>query len=310
MKATKTNKYGIRQSTGDVLFDVVITACVILFTLVALYPLYFTVIASISEPVDVVRGNVVFLPSGFTLEAYQNVVKESSIWIGYRNSILYALFGTLFNLALTLPCAYALSCRELPGRRMLNLIFIFTMYFSGGLIPTYLLVKQLGLINTPYTLVILGGISIYNTIVTRTYFENNIPGEIYESASIDGANEFRSFFTIALPLARPIIAVITLFYAVTHWNSYFNAYLYVTKTEYQPLQLVLRSILLMNQGATAALDPDALDSEMVQEMARRTYVAYSMKYALIFIASAPLLIAYPFVQKHFVTGIMIGSVKG
>lgn len=309
MEAKKKSN-GIRQSKGDLVFDVINTILVVAITVVMLYPLYFTVIASISEPVDVVRGNVVFLPSGFTLEAYQNVVKESSIWTGYRNSFFYAIFGTVFNLILTLPCAFALSSREMPGRRILNLIFIFTMYFSGGMIPTYLQVKSLGLINTPYTLIIIGGVSVYNMIITRTYFENNIPREIYESASIDGATEFRSFFTMALPLARPIIAVITLFYAVTHWNSYFNAYLYITKTDYQPLQIVLRSILLMNQGATAALDPDALDAEMVMEMARRTYVAYSMKYALIFIASAPLLIAYPFVQKHFVSGIMIGSVKG
>ena len=306
----KRNVNTIRKSKGDAIFDIVITVLVILITLVMLYPLYFTVIASISDPVNVVHGNVVFYPVGFTLEAYENVIQESSIWVGYRNSFLYTVFGTLFNLALTLPCAFALSVHELPGRKALNLVFIFVMYFSGGMIPTYLNIKNLGLINTPYTMVIIGGISIYNTIITRTYFENSIPGEIYESASIDGASEFRQFFTMALPLAKPIIAVITLFYAVSHWNSYFDAYLYISKADYQPLQLVLRSILLMNQGATAALDPDAMDVEMVAEMARRTYVAYSMKYALIFIASAPLLAAYPFVQKHFVSGIMIGSVKG
>lgn len=306
MKKSKNTIQSIKQ---DKIFDLVNVVLVIIIMLLMIYPLYFTVIASISEPRDVVTGKVVFLPSGFTLESYKNVIQEKQIWVGYRNSICYTLFGTLLNLVLTLPCAYGLS-KRIPGRKGLNLYFIFTMYFSGGMIPTYLLIKNLNLINKPYTLIVLGGVSVYNMIITRTYFETSIPNEIYESAFIDGASDFKCFFSLAIPLAMPIIAVIALFYGVTHWNAYFNALLYVSKTDYQPLQAVLRSILLMNEGAMANLDPDALDAEMVVEMARRTYVAYTMKYALIFISSAPLLIAYPFVQKHFVKGIMIGSVKG
>ena len=297
-------------SNNDRIFNTVNVVLVVLISLVMLYPLYFTIIASFSDPADLTNGRVVLLPSGFSLEAYQNVFAEKRIWTGYRNTIFYTVLGTLFNLSLTLPAAFALSHYSLPGRRMLNLIFIFTMYFSGGMIPIYLLVKELGLINQPYTLIILGGISVYNMIITRTYFETSIPGVIFESAFIDGASDFRIFFEMALPLAMPIIAVITLFYGVTHWNSYFNALLFVSKVDYQPLQLVLRSILLLNESALSGLDPQAMDTDMALELARRTYVAYSMKYALIFVASAPLLVAYPFVQKHFVRGIMIGSVKG
>ena len=303
-------KQRIQMSRDDKIFNIVNYTLLIIITIIVIYPLYFTIIASVSEPYKVSQGAVMLLPKGFTMEAYRNVVDDSRIWIGYRNSLLYMLFGTLFNLFLTIPCGYAWGRKELPFRRFFTWYILITMYFSGGMIPTYLLIRDLGLINTPYVLVISGGISITNTIITRSFFQNSIPEEIYESARIDGASDFRCFFSIAVPLAKPIIAVMALYYGVGHWNAYFSALLYISKTIYQPLQMVLRSILLLNQSALADLELDSADADMILEMTRRVYVAYSMKYALIFIASAPLLIAYPFVQKYFVKGVMIGSVKG
>ncbi|MGI6634886.1 MAG: carbohydrate ABC transporter permease [Christensenellales bacterium] len=302
----KTNK----TRNDSRFFDVINTFLLVLILISLLYPLYFTIIASISEPSEVVKGNVVFWPNGFTLESYQMAFNESRIWMGYRNSLIYTVLGTLFNLFLTIPAGYFLSKKELPGRQIINIYFLITMYFSGGLIPTYLIVKSFGLLDQWFTLIILSGISIYNTVITRVYFQSSLPNELYEAAYIDGASDFRTFFVIALPLAKPIIAVIALYYSVGHWNGYFNALVYVSKQSLQPLQIVLRSILLMNEQILSAIDPNTLDAEMVVALTRRAYLASTMKYALIFIASAPLLIAYPFVQKHFVKGALIGSLKG
>lgn len=298
----------MKKARADRVFDACNIAVMVLLLLIMLYPLYYIVIASVSEPYDVAMGKVFLKPSGFTLEAYRNVFENRKIWVGYRNTVFYTLFGTLLNLVLTLPTAYVLSKKQLMGRTFFSWYFLIPMYFGGGLIPTYLLVKSLRLINTPVVIVIMGGLSIYNMIVTRTYFTNSIPEELYESARIDGANEFVGFFRIALPLAAPIIAVMTLYYGVARWNDYYTALIYVSKARYQPLQLVLRSILIMNESAL--VDAGNLSSEEMELMARRAYMAEAMKYSIIFIASAPLLAAYPFVQKYFVRGIMIGSLKG
>lgn len=311
MMMTRANKKNhIRKSASDKTFDVINIVFMVLFMLVMVYPLYFIVMASLSDPYQVMNGRVYLWPAGFTLEAYQNVFKESRIWVGYENTIRYTLFGTLFNLFLTIPAAYAISKKRLLGHRLLSIYFLIPMYFSGGLIPTYIQVKALGLMNTPYTLIVLGGVSMYNMIVTRVFFQTSIPEELYESARIDGAGELRTFLSIALPLAKPILAVMALFYAVGHWNSYFNALIYISKEKYQPLQIVLRNLLLNNQLLFSAMSSDIMDADAVQAAARRQYMAQGMKYALIFISSAPLLIAYPFVQKYFVKGVMIGSVKG
>ena len=298
----------MRKTRADRAFDAFNITVMTLLLLIMLYPLYYIVIASVSEPYDVAMGKVFIKPSGFTLEAYKNVFENRKIWIGYRNTVLYTLFGTLLNLALTIPTAYVLSKRQLMGRAFFSWYFLIPMYFGGGLIPTYLLVKSLRLINTPFVIVIMGGLSIYNMVVTRTYFSNSIPEELYESARIDGGNEFVGFFRIALPLSAPIIAVMTLYYGVARWNDYYTALIYISKSRYQPLQLVLRSILIMNESAL--VDAGNLSGEEMELMARRAYMAEAMKYSIIFIASAPLLAAYPFVQKYFVRGIMIGSLKG
>ncbi|HIS92510.1 MAG TPA: carbohydrate ABC transporter permease [Candidatus Alectryocaccomicrobium excrementavium] len=299
----------MKRTLSDKTFDWINGAILFALTLIFLYPLYFVLIASISEPYEVVQGNVLFWPRGFTLTAYQNVLRESSVWTGYRNSIFYTLLGTAYNLVLTIPAAYVLTKQHMPGRGLLTAYFFITMYFSGGMIPTYIIIRELNLINTPWVLIIGTGVSCWNLLVTRQFFSSTIPLELYESAEIDGANEFRMFFRIALPLAAPIVAVMALFYAVGHWNSYYNALLYVRTGELYPLQLVLRNILISNEMmlANAALEGDA---EAMATAARRAYMAEAMKYALIFIAAAPMLCIYPFVQKHFVKGVMIGAIKG
>ena len=298
------------ESKGDRIFGYVNAALLWFVILIIAYPLYFTLIASVSDPYEVVRGSVYLLPKGITLEPYQNVFHDTRIWTDYKNSLIYTSVGTLFNLVLTIPTAYVLSKRTIPGRGLLATFFLIPMYFSGGLIPTYLQVKSLGLLNTPAVLILMGGISIYNMIITRVFYERSIPGELYESARIDGADNLNVFFRIAIPLSAPIIAVMALYYAVGRWNSYFDALIYISKDDYQPLQMVLRSILLLNQQMLASIDTNSMTAEEIADAARLAYMAEGMKYALIFIASAPMLIAYPFVQKYFVKGVMIGALKG
>ena len=300
----------IRRTRFDRAFDTVNTILMLLILLITIYPLYFVLIASVSDAYAVAKGQVFALPKGFTMEAYVNVFKENRIWSGYRAPILYATLGTLFSLCLTIPTAYALSKRTLPGRGLMSIYLLIPMYFNGGLIPTYLVMKDIGMINQWYSLIFIGASSVYNTIVTRVYFQSNVPEELYESARIDGASELRTFFNIALPLVSPIIAVMTLFFAVARWNEYFNALVYVSKNEYLPLQMVLRSILLHSQTALQQVDTSSMDAEAIKNAARLSYMAEVMKYALIVVSSAPLLVAYPFVQKHFVKGMMIGAVKG
>lgn len=300
----------IKRTRGDKVFDTVNLIIMTLLLIVSIYPLYFVLIASFSDPFEVVRGNVFLYPKGFLLEAYGNVFKESRIWTGYRNTVFYTVVGTFFSLCLTITCAFGLSRKTLPGRSLLGIYFLIPMYFGGGLIPTYMVIKNLNLINKWYTLVILGSASIYNMIVTRVYLQSNIPEELYESAHIDGASDFRTFFSIVLPLIKPIIAVMTLFYAVARWNDYFTALVYVSKNDYLPLQMILRSILLNNAAALENLDTSSMDAEAVKQAARLSYMAEAMKYALIIVSSAPLLVAYPFVQKYFVKGMLIGAIKG
>ena len=300
----------IRRTGADKVFDTVNVIIMALLLLVTIYPLYFVLIASISDPFEVVQGNVFLYPKGFSLDAYKNVFDEPRIWIGYRNTIFYTITGTLFSLFLTIPSAYALSKKSLPGRSLLNIYFLIPMYFSGGLIPTYLVIKSMQLVNRWYSLIFIGASSVYNMIVTRVYFQSNVPEELYESARIDGASEIKTFVSIAMPLVMPIVAVMTLFFAVARWNDYFNALVYVTKNDYLPLQLVLRSILLHSATALENLDTSSMDANAVKQAARLSYMAEAMKYALIIVASLPLLVAYPFVQKHFVKGMLIGAIKG
>ncbi|MDD3336703.1 MAG: carbohydrate ABC transporter permease [Eubacteriales bacterium] len=300
----------IRRTRADKVFDVLNVIFMVLILLIALYPLYFVLIASVSDAYAVAKGQVFLWPNGFTWESYMNVFKEPRVWTGYRNTIFYTVVGTTFSLFLTIPSAYGLSKKSLPGKHLLSIYFLIPMYFSGGLIPTYLVMKDLNLVNQWYSMILIAASSVYNMIVTRVYFQSNVPEELYESARIDGANELKTFFAIALPLVTPIIAVMTLFFAVSRWNDYFNSLIYVTKNDYLPLQMVLRSILLNSQTALQKVDTSSMDVDAIKNAARLAYMAEAMKYALIVVSSAPLLVAYPFVQKHFVKGMMVGAVKG
>jgi putative aldouronate transport system permease protein len=291
------------------LFDLINVSVLALLMGIILYPLYFTVIASFSEPYALMRGEVIFFPKGFTHEAYYNVLRNKEIWTGYYNVIIYAVFGTLYALAVTIPASYVLSRKRLKGRNVIMAYFLFTMYFSGGLIPYYVLIKNLGMINTRLALIIPAGLSVYHVILVRTFYQSSIPEELFESARIDGANEYRVFFSIVLPLSGSIIAVIALYLLVGHWNSYFPALLFISDGRKYPLQLILRNILLMNQNFSL-VEVSSMSTEQLEAMLKRQMMAETMKYALIFISSLPVLAAYPFVQKHFVKGVMIGALKG
>jgi putative aldouronate transport system permease protein len=298
----------VKRNLDDIVFDAVNYCIIGLVLAIVLYPLYFVVIASFSEPYEVVQGNVRFLPRGFSLLAYRYVLENKDVWTGYRNTIFYTVTGTALSLFLTLPAAYVLSKRWLPGRLFLNWVFLFIMYFSGGLIPMYLLIKSIGLYNKPFTLSILGAFSVFNMIITRTYYQTSIPDGIYEAAEIDGAGPARVFVAIALPLSAPIIAVMALYYAVSQWNAFFNAMVFVAERDYMPLQIILRNILISSQNALSQISESADESEILA-MAKIQYISEAMKYSLIIIASFPLLVSYTFVQKYFIKGIMIGSLK-
>lgn len=290
-----------KRKSDEKIFDAVVSALALLIVVVVLYPLIFIVSASFSDPALVLSGEVVLLPKQITLEAYRNVFQNDQIWNGYGNTILYTAVGTVINLIMTTLAAYPLSRPDLPGRGIIMFFVTLTMFFSGGLIPSYLLVKNLGMVDTMWALVIPGAIATYNLIVMRTYFQSSIPWEIQEAAHIDGCSNWKLLTHVILPLSKPILAVMILFYAVGHWNSFFNALIYIRSKDMYPLQLVLREVLMVSQA-------DAVDSSVGLES--KILLAESIKYVVIIISSLPVLLMYPFVQKHFVKGVMIGSLKG
>ena len=294
---------------GDFRFDVVNMIVLGLITLLFFYPMYLCLISAVSSPEEVYAGRVLLLPKGFNSEGFQRVIENDSLWRGYLNTIFYTVLGTCINLALTMTGAFVLSRRTFALRTPLNWMVLFTMFFGGGMIPTYLLVKDLKLLNTVWSLVLPGAISTWNLIITRTFLATSIPNELQEAAYIDGCNNIRFFLRIVLPNATTIIAVIGLFYAVDHWLSYWNAMLYITDETRYPLQLVLRDILLKAEVALqSAQSGENMESAMaVVELLR---ISESVKYIVVIAGTLPLLIVFPFVEKYFVKGVMIGSVKG
>ena len=307
----KAKKRKMKRSRANLIFDTVNMLIMLFVVVIMLYPMWFVLIASFSDPNSVSLGKVILLPDRFTLYSYINVMSADRIWTGYANTIFNTLLGTLWNLFLTVPCAYTLSKKKLPGRGFLSMLFVFTMYFGGGMIPSYLNVKRLNLLDNRWTLVVLGGITVSYIIIVRTYFQSSIPQDLYEAAIIDGASDFQQFFKVALPLSGPVVAVITLYYAVNRWNDYFTALVYLNDVKLMPLQMVLRDVLINNETLLnkVLMDPSAT-SEQITDLAKRVYMAEGMKYAIVFVASLPMLILYPFVQKYFVKGAMIGSLKG
>lgn len=302
---TKVKIHRKKQSWDDRLFTAVCSLLLVCFVFVVAYPIYFVLVASFTDPQYVNSGQILLYPKGFTLLGYEQVFANKQIWTGYANTILYTVAGTALGTAITVLAGYALSRKDLPGRKIIMKLIVFTMYFGGGMIPFYLVVKSLGMINTRTSMVILGGVSAYNIIVVRSFMENNIPDELWDAATIDGCGDGAFFSKIVLPLSKAVIAVMVLFIAVGYWNSYFNAMIFLTDSDKYPLQLVLRNILLTASASsnTAALtDPEA---SMRLEQAVQV-----IKYGIIVVSTAPIICVYPFVQKYFVKGVMIGAVKG
>ena len=296
-------KNKISYSREDNIFNVIINVIIATLFIIVAYPLIFVVSSSISSKEAVTNGLVFLWPVDLSFEGYTAVFKKADVLIGYRNTILYTVIGTLLNIILTMVAAYPLSRKDMPFGKWLTLLFTFTMIFSGGMIPTYMLVKSLGLMNSPLVMIVVGAISAYNLIIAKSFIQNSIPGELLEAARIDGCSDFRYFGQIVLPLSKSVIAVLVLYYAITHWNAYFNAFIYLSERNYWPLQLFLREILLENQiDASQIVDPELQEAK--QGMANL------LKYSLIVVSTIPVMILYPFIQKHFVTGVMVGSVKG
>ncbi len=297
-------KNRVRQSFGDNVFDIINHAILLFVLFLILYPLVYILSCSFSDSNAVVAGRVWLIPVNPTVIGYTAVFQNKQILSGYLNSIFYALIGTALNLVLTFMAAYPLSRKNVIfGRGAIMFFFTFTMLFKGGMIPTYLLVNRLGMVNTRWSIIIPAALSVWNVVITRTYLSTSIPDELYDAAEIDGSGDISTFFRIVLPLSGTIITVNALFYAVGHWNAYFNAMIYLRDVKLFPLQIVLRNILLQNQ----------IDLGMVadiEEMQRREALMTLLKYSLIVISTAPIMIVYPFVQKFFVKGIMIGSIKG
>lgn len=287
----------------DKVFNFVNISIVTLFFLAVLFPLIYVVSASFSDPNKVIQGRVWLWPVGFNLEGYKAVFDNPRVMSGYLNSFIIMVGGTAVNVVMTILAGYPLSRKDFPDRHLLMGLFVFTIMFSGGLIPTYILVKNLGLIDTRWALILPTAIGVWNAIIVRTYFQTTIPGDLLEAAQIEGCNEFHFLWKIVIPLSGPIIAVITLFYAVGHWNQFFQALLYLKDEAKYPLQIVLREILVEN----TITDMSSMD---VESQLLRQRLRELLKYSLIIVASAPLLMIYPFIQKYFVKGIMIGSLKG
>lgn len=298
----------MRKSRFDKRFDFFVTLLLVLFTLSVLYPLYFVIIASVSNPAAVSQGRVMMWPVGFSLAGYKRIIQYEELWVGYRNTLFYVMGDMVISLTVTILGGYALSRKNVPGMKWITLFMVFTMYFSGGLIPTYMLVKKLGLVGNPLIILILSSTSVSNMIVTRAFMKSNIPDALYEAASMDGCSHARFLWSVALPLCKAIIAVICLNNAVGMWNSWFSAMIYLNKSELMPLQFKLRTLLL--SSATLYSETSGNATEMGQDMYLQQIMVESMKYGVIIVSSLPILVLYPFLQRYFVQGIMVGSLKG
>lgn len=293
----------VKLSMQDKIYYGFTYGVITVLTLIVLYPLIYILSSSFSSASAVSQGRVVLWPVDFSVEGYRRVFAYSRVWQGYCNTIIYTLAGTAINVVITMTCAYPLARRGLPHKGFFTFLFTFTMMFGGGLIPTYLQVKALGMVNTVWALLIPGAMSVYQMIIARTFITNTIPDELLESAKVDGCSDFCFFFRFVLPLSKAVLAVIALQYAVGHWNNYFDAMIYLQNRDLYPLQIFLREILIMSQFDAN----DLIDAESSVAMAG---MADLMKYALIVVSTAPILCIYPLLQKYFVKGVMIGSLKG
>lgn len=303
MIKVKSHSMNSRMSGKDKIFYILIGLFLTILFVLVLYPCIFVLSASVSSGTAVQSGKVILFPIDFNLTGYETVFNTKNIWIGFANSLFYTIVGTAINLITTLLAAYPLSRPDLKGRDKLMLFFTFTMFFNGGIITNYLLVVKLGIINTRWALLLPGALNVYNMIIARTFLQNNIPQELLEASQIDGCSDFRYLRSVVLPLSKAVIAVMVLFYGVAHWNTYFNAMIYISDRSLQPLTIFLKEILISGQ-----IDPASVsDPELAEKVSQ---IAGVIKYALIVVSMMPVLIIYPFVQKHFVKGVTIGAVKG
>ncbi|MFW6212641.1 MAG: carbohydrate ABC transporter permease [Spirochaetota bacterium] len=294
----------VTRTRGDKIFDTVNLVLLLLFLFVIIYPLYFVLVASLTDPRLIYDNPILLLPRGFTLESYRTVFNNQDIWTGYGNTLLYTSLGTVINIVFTILAAYPLSRSDLAGRGPLSLIIVFTMFFNGGLIPTYLVIRNLGMLNTIWAMVVPNAINVYNMVIMRTYFQTRIPGELNDSARIDGCSNLQTLARIVLPLSTPIIAVMVLFYSVWHWNSYFDALIYLSDRDRFPLQLFLREILVQSEVESM------LTLAMDEGYGRRMVMREGLKYAVVVVSSLPMLILYPLLQRSFKAGILVGALKG
>lgn len=296
-----THKSRRPKSLQEKIFDVLVYGMAVLLILLIIYPLWFVIITSFSNPQDVATGAVWFWPKSWSLEGYKTLFAQTLIWRSYFNTILYTVAGTAFGLLVNIPVGYALSRRDLFGRKWISLLYVVPMFVTGGLIPIYLVTKNFGLLNTVWVMIVPFAVSPYNIIVARTFFQESIPNGLWEAAQVDGSSTFRYFFQIVLPLSKAILAVIGLWTAVGIWNSWFNALIYLTDQNLQPLQLILRQLLITNQTLQIQATGD------VASQLRQT--ADMMKYAAIVVSTLPIMMVYPFLQKYFNQGVMVGAIK-
>ncbi len=308
MKLKSRTKKIIRNGiSSDDVFDFINIVLLIIITIIVFYPMYFVLIASISSPATVTSGEVLFLPKGNNFTGFKRVLNDTRLRTGYVNSIIYTIVGTTINLLLTLISGYVLSRDDFKLKKPLTIFITFTMFFGGGMIPRFLVVRQLNLLDTIWALVLPGAISTWNLIITRTFFQTTIPKELFDSATIDGCNNFRYFISIVIPISGSIIAILSLYYGVGHWNAYGNALLYIYDSKKYPLQLILRDILIRAQITAEQLKAEESDVLLAVLM---TEIAESVKYVIVIAACLPIIILFPFMEKYFAKGVMIGSIKG
>ncbi len=293
-------RMALRDTAGDKVFYTINAIVLAILALIVLYPLYFIVIASISDPDAVLGGRVVLYPVDITLEGFSKIMERTDVWLGYRNTILYTALTVILSLIVTVPAGWALSRKTLPGKRAFMIYFIIPMFFGGGLIPFYNVMSSLRLVNTIWAIVLPSILSVWNLFMTKTFFESSIPNSLIEAAKIDGAGSFRIFGEVVLPLSKAIIAVMALYYAVGQWNSYFNAMIFLQNENLYPLQLVLKEILIASESTVGG------SGETILQQYR---LANQLKYVSVIVSSVPVLLLYPFVQKYFAQGVMIGSLK-
>lgn len=294
----------IKAPRADKVFYALSTAILIILLIIIAYPLWFVVMASMSDAQYVNNGTILLYPKGFTLLGYERTLANAKVWIGYGNTILYTAGGTIIGTFCTIFAGYSLSRKDLPGSGIILKLYVFTMYFGGGMVPFYIIIRNLGLLNTRFLMIIISCISVYNIILARSYFITSLPNEIFEAASIDGCGNGRYMFEIVIPLSKAIMAVIALYIAVGYWNSYFNAMIFLTDYTKYPLQIFLREILLTTSAATSDANTDPTAAQALAKMSE------VLKYSVIVVSTIPIICMYPFIQKYFVQGVMIGSIKG